>query len=1148
MFLGDNIYPAGMGLPGSREEEKTKEIFQSQFIPMRNKNAAVYFIPGNHDWDNMGPDGLAKIKEQWSYLEDQNDSLLKLVPPNGCPDPYEINISDSLVIIAFDSDWWLFPYNKENPDAGCNAHTTEEVIELMNELFYKNRHKVILLVSHHPFQTFGNHGGYFSLKDHIFPLTKLNKHLYIPLPVIGSLYLFFKKTFPNPEDINNPLYQTMIRDVNKVFASSPNVIHVAGHEHGLQFIKDNQTQVVSGAGAKSSYIRQNKKALFENASLGFVVADLLPEYSMRFTYYVNFNDSLRPDFTYVQSYTNVMNKEDSIRSSITSDSVTISINPKFDDKGKLYRFFFGENYRKIWALNEKLPVIRLSEFKGGLTPLKLGGGHQTRSLRLQDNYDNEWMLRSVEKNPEVLIPLALRTTFLKNIALDAISAENPYGALIVPTIAKAALVPHATPIIGYTSPDIQLGIYSREFENTVDLLEKREPLGKSDNFTKMVKELQEDNDNSFDGETFLRARLLDILIGDWDRHTDQWRFVDTKKGKGKHYIPVPRDRDQAFYVNEGLFPKIASLPWVQPFLEGFKPKIRNVATFLFTSTMMNARFLNQFSYEEWMRITNEFIADVTDSVLEKSLQNLPAKSYQLENDKLLAILKARRNNLPHAMSDYYHKLYKSAFIQTSDKNEFVEIKDAPNEGMQVIIHKISGKGEIEQQIFANTYYPSITKEVRLFTGKGKDSIIIDNKNSPVKLRISGTDGNKSIHVLSSKRKVSVFQKENTTSFFGKTRRLKMHLSNNRLNTAIKPGNLFNVTAPLLRGGYNLDDGVLIGAGLNYYQNVGYTLPSFNLSRHSGKQQIVIVHSFSTKAFSVRYSSEWTKVIGSADLTIKANAFAPENTQNYFGSGNETVFNKTGQFKKYYRVRFGLYEVEPLIRWGNKNGTWFSVGPSFHFYHFNYSDNVGRVIENTPLIKSYDSLSINKSKIHGGITLHFVNDKRNDALMPRWGSYFNLKISYFTGLNKYSKSFLRLNSDISLYKSLNAKSSIILAERLGGAAIIGDAAFYQSVFLGGQGNMLGYRQFRFAGHSMVYNNLELRIKLSDFASNILAGEFGLIGLHDIGRVWLKNDHSRLWHNGYGGGFYFAPANVFVFRAVAVSSTEGIYPYIDLNFRF
>ena len=75
---------------------------------------------------------------------------------------------------------------------------------------------------------------------------------------------------------------------------------------------------------------------------------------------------------------------------------------------------------------------------------------------------------------------------------------------------------------------------------------------------------------------------------------------------------------------------------------------------------------------------------------------------------------------------------------------------------------------------------------------------------------------------------------------------------------------------------------------------------------------------------------------------------------------------------------------------------------------------------------------------------------------------------------------------------------------------------------------GYRQYRFAGQHSFYNNLELRIKLTDFASYILPGQFGITGFFDIGRVWEKNDNSGKWHKGVGGGFYFAPAQLVVLQ--------------------
>ena len=253
-YLGDNIYPRGMGLPGSREEKESQAILKSQYKPMRDRGAPVYFIPGNHDWDRMGKNGLAKIKQQWAFLESQSDSMLKMVPPDGCPGPTEINVSENMTIIVFDSEWWLFPFDKTNLLAECNCRTKKDVILRMQELLYKNRNKIIFLASHHPFQSYGTHGGYFSWKDNIFPLTAASDNLYIPLPVVGSLYPLARKTFTSPEDLNHPLYKSMVRQVDAVFDSFPNLIHVAGHDHGLQFIKDKQIQIVSGAGDRKSVV------------------------------------------------------------------------------------------------------------------------------------------------------------------------------------------------------------------------------------------------------------------------------------------------------------------------------------------------------------------------------------------------------------------------------------------------------------------------------------------------------------------------------------------------------------------------------------------------------------------------------------------------------------------------------------------------------------------------------------------------------------------------------------------------------------------------------------------------------------------------------------------------------------------------------
>ncbi len=302
MFLGDNIYPHGMGLPGSGEEERTESVIRSQYTPMRAAGAPVYFVPGNHDWDKSGRQGLAKIRRQGDFLKAQHDPGLLMVPANGCPGPVEIPLGDSLVVIAYDSEWWLFPHSKAVAGDTCACNFKAEVLSRMQEIKNRNAGKFIIVTAHHPFRSYGTHGGKYSLKDHIFPLTAVKKWLYVPLPVIGSLYPLLRSTIRNPEDMGHAWYRELIASVSGVFAGQRGVVYAAGHEHGLQLIRDSITQVVSGSGAKHSYARKGKHSLFADTRQGFVTIDLLQNKSLLITYHALHNKTMRELFTYTVTY------------------------------------------------------------------------------------------------------------------------------------------------------------------------------------------------------------------------------------------------------------------------------------------------------------------------------------------------------------------------------------------------------------------------------------------------------------------------------------------------------------------------------------------------------------------------------------------------------------------------------------------------------------------------------------------------------------------------------------------------------------------------------------------------------------------------------------------------------------------------------
>jgi hypothetical protein len=1142
MYLGDNIYPKGMGLPGSREEEATKQILQSQFKPMRDAGASVYFIPGNHDWDKMGPDGLAKIIRQGEHLADQKDSLLKMVPPNGCPDPVAIKLTDQLTIIAFDSEWWLFPYNKSNPEAECDCQTKDDVMVRMQDLLEENRGKVILLADHHPLQSYGPHGGYFTLKDHVFPLTALNKNLYIPLPLVGSLYPLLRSTFLNPQDLKHPLYKEMINKVNGVFGKYQNLTYIAGHEHGMQLIKSDSlgTQIVSGGGAKHSAIKKGKNSIFQESAQGYVTADLLLNNDMRYDYYVYTEGGVKKVYSYTKVFVPVPPVPLNVLKVIKKDSIAIKIYPKYDSVSKVHRFFFGENYRKEYALETKVPVIRLSEIKGGLTPLQRGGGFQSHSLRLTDKEGKEWVLRSVEKYPESLLPENLRETFVKDILKDNMSAQHPFSALIVPDIAAAVGVPHAEPMIGWVSPDINLGKYQNVFANTLCLLEEREPLGKSDNTIKMFKKLVTDNDNTYDGPALLKAKALDVIIGDWDRHSDQWRWKGEKEGKKVVYKPVPRDRDQVFYLTQGIIPRYAQSSYLLPYIQGYERNV-NINWYVWESRGINIRFLSQLTEKEWTGIIRDFCADLTDEVFEKALKKLPEPGYSLRHDRLLAQLKERRDRLPEMMNEYYHFFNRIVDIQASNKGELIEVSDASGKGLTVTIHQLTKEKKVKEELFKRTFDPEITKEIRLFTNGGNDSVVLNTQSSAIKLRLVGGHGIKSYHVADAYHKIKLYDKTDSATFTGKINKFSKTLSNDTANLAYMQTDLYHKSMYLPNAGFNNDDGLLLGLSVKYIN------PGFRKFPYGNTQQFSFLHSFSTKAFKFGYTGEWMRILGHADITVNASAYAPHNTQNFFGLGNETTFDKSSGGITYYRSRFSLYQLDPALRWRTAKSS-FSAGPSLQYYSFDSDDNNGRFINNSAGLHSSDSLTITKDKLFTGIVLNFINNTRNNEVLPSLGTYIDLKLQGYTGLNKYSNTFGQFTGNVALYKNLHNRANFVIAERFGGTVTAGRHTFYQSAFLGGEGTLLGFRQFRFAGDHSFYNNLEMRVKLADFISYIFPGQLGILGFHDIGRVWKKGEDSEKWHNGVGGGLYFAPASLAVIRFVAGHSDEGWYPYIALNFRF
>ena len=333
----------------------------------------------------------------------------------------------------------------------------------------------------------------------------------------------------------------------------------------------------------------------------------------------------------------------------------IAADSQFVKHGALFKFLWGQNYRKVWATPLAVHYFSLTDSQHKFVPVRTGGGLQTRSLVVKDGSGAEWSLRSVQKNPDTWLSPFLRKTFVRNIVRDQVSASFPYGSLAVPRIADALNIANDHPRLVLISNDTSLGKYEHEFAGRLCFLEDRNPKGKSVSTEKMFK-IKDSIANVFiDTMTYLKCRLMDIVLGDWDRHPGQYKwYCDTLAGV-LVYVPIPGDRDQAFFRLEGLIPSVILNFGAMSYMEGFNPTVKNINGFMARGRSLDKKILSNMSKEKWQQVTSEVKTTLTDAVLIRSVEDLPTEltSY---HGFLQATMMARRDKLDKLSVPYYKKI------------------------------------------------------------------------------------------------------------------------------------------------------------------------------------------------------------------------------------------------------------------------------------------------------------------------------------------------------------------------------------------------------------------------------------------------------------------------------------------------------------
>jgi len=860
IFLGDNIYPYGMPSKGDERRGETEYRLAAQLEITNNFKGKPYFIPGNHDWWKEGKKGLRrqeKFVENYINgqrgIDDKDDDNWGnyFLPDNGCSGPEIVEVNDQLVIIFIDSQWWIKDWDKEpHMNDGCPAVSRKKFQFLFENAVRKHRNKNVVIAMHHPLKTYGPHGGRFSFKEHMKPA-----------PILGTLIAGLRRFIGHSTDNTSGKYRALSKAVELSVGKNGSYILASGHDHNIQYIHlNNQHYIVSGSGSKASSAQLGNGSRFAYGGYGYSKLYFYDDG----TSYVEFYKAAKDGSEQMVYREKIKGKLDNIEENIPDNYpdyeqgapvVTSKVtNFNSDPVNGFHKFILGEHFREIYDIDYTFNTINLDTIKGGLTPIKQGGGNQTNSLRMRsDETGRDYVLRGLTKDATRFIPFPFnRMDGTKSLVEETFLSTHPFAPLAMPKMSDALEIYHTNPKLYYVQPQPRLTYFNTIFSNSVHLLEERpggkkwrdsgvfgdskKLIGTPDLVDKMEKNKKHQVDQPF----ALRTRLFDLLIGDWDRHDDQWRWSSFKQDDGTIlYRPIPRDRDQAFSKYDGLF--IAMSRLTVPFLKSLRvygPEIKKLKWLIWSARHFDHSFINQLSWAEWEEQVKFIQTHLTDDVIESSFNSFPVEARELTAPHIIKSIKQRRDDLLEHARSYYKYQSKLVEVVGSNDRDLFEVK-RNNDGttlVQVFDFKKGKKGKL---FFERLIENDITKEIVVFGRQSKDKFVVsgDVKKGPL-LRLVGGLGNDHFvdvsKVKGASKKTKVYDNfEKNTLELGSEAKDKR--DNRREFNQYDRRNIsheFDVKFPLFWGGYNPDQGVFIGGKYNFI-NYGFNKKPYKSSSSYG---------------------------------------------------------------------------------------------------------------------------------------------------------------------------------------------------------------------------------------------------------------------------------------------------------------------------
>lgn len=785
--------------------------------------------------------------------------------------------------------------------------------------------------------------------------------------------------------------------------------------------------------------------------------------------------------------------------------------------GTLQEQLLGDDYRDLWTVPLRVPFLDLGSYGGGLTVIARGGGAQTKSIRFRAANGRQYAFRSVNKWPDLSDEPALVNTLIGEGIQDQTSSLHPTAALVVPALVGAVGVPHVVPELVVMPDDPRLGELREEFAGMLGQIEERPediedeggpfpPFERVIGTVRLLERLEASADDRVDARTFLMARLLDVFLGDWDRHEDQWRWGELDREGYRLWVPIPRDRDYAFADYDGLLLQLGS-SFVRNIVE-FTPNVRNLSGLTLNARGLDRRILAGLDRAAWDSTVAAFQAGMTDAVIDAAVLRVPPE-HRGRNPEIAANLKGRRDDIARAAADFYARLSSEVDVRGTDAEEMAVV-DRVEEG--VVVVRLFDLDEDDRPkarpYFERRFVETETNEIRVYLHGDEDvAVVRGGARETIMVRVVGGGGDDvmidSATVRRGRAPTAFYDGRGDNTFVrGAATAVDRDDHSPPEPTRGLSGETYRDWGATLGMqpvvGYNGDDGPIVGAGPRYVR-YGFWKEPYDYAL-AARGMIGVL----SGQVGLELEGDVRNTASGGGYSFFLRGSELESVR-FYGFGNDTEATEPNRF---YRVRQRELLGEAAVRFGLGPGGSVAVGPIVRFTR----------VDPAPGTPYAALIGEDGDFGQAGAMARLEYDRRDVSAFPRNGGRIRLRAYSYPGLWD-ADPYTAAEGSATAYLTPSLGWEPTLALRVGGKKLWGDFPIHDAAFLGGARTLRGYPTERFAGEASAYATAELRSPLATVNLRLVRGTLGVHGLLDAGRVFVDGDSPGGWHTATGGGVWF-----------------------------